>query len=147
MRFCSFSLHFSSTSLRGKSFFSSPKAPVCCSDLLAQTTEIKFTWLAVFPGANRMQAARWACYFAHDSSYLSPSLDQRRPVRSGKLGKSAGAASSRRISWGTGTGLLYISHLSFSVWQESPYWRVWLQEYIPLGSPSPQQILSLCFCL
>lgn len=120
---------FSSTSLMGKGF-SPLKAPVCCSDALSETTEIKFTWLAVFPGAKRIQAARSACYFAHDSSYLSPSLDLHCPARSGKLGKSAVAASSLRISWRTGTGLLYISHLSFSVWQESQYWRVCLLEYI-----------------
>lgn len=120
---------FSSTSLMGKGF-SPLRAPVCCSDALSETTEIKFTWLAVFPGAKRIQAARSACYFAHDSSYLSPSLDQCCPARSGKLGKSAVAASSLRISWRTGTGLLYISHLSFSVWQESQYWRVCLPEYV-----------------
>lgn len=118
----------------GWKFLSSPPPP-------AQTAEIKFTWLAVFPGANRMQAARSACYFAHDSSYLSPSLDRRRPVRSGKLGKSAAAASWCRISWRTGTGLLYISPLSFSVWQEPQCWRVCLQEYIQFGSRSPQHAL------
>lgn len=44
------------------------------------------------------------------------------------------AASSLRISWRTGTGLLYISHLSFSVWQESQYWRVWIHLVLVLFS-------------
>lgn len=125
----------------GKGFSSPPRAAVCCSHAVVAATEIKFTWLGDHPGANRMQAARSACYFAHDSSYLSPSLDQRRPVRSGKLGKSAAAASSCRISRRTGTGLLYISHLSFSVWRESQYWRICLQKYVQFWPRSPRQSL------